>query len=50
MRKIQKHVKIQNITQNIKISIRTEINLREVRAIAAIKKKPKYFYKFVKNN
>ena len=32
------------------ISINTERNLRETRAIAAIKKNPNYFYKFVKNN
>ena len=30
------------------MSINTEKNLRETRAIAAIKKNPKYFYKFVK--
>ena len=36
--------------ENLKISINTEINLRETRAIAAIKKNLKYFYKFVKNN
>ena len=30
------------------MSINTERNLRESRAIAAIKKNPKYFYKFVK--
>ena len=35
---------------NLKISINTEINLREKRAIAAIKKNPKCLYKFVKNN
>ena len=36
--------------ENLKISINTEKNLRETRAIAAIKNNPKYFYKFVKNN
>ena len=35
---------------NLKIPINTERNLRETRAIAAIKKIPKYFNKFVKNN
>ena len=35
---------------NLTISINIERNLRETRAIAAIKKNPKYFYKFVKNN
>ena len=38
------------IEMSTKISINTERNLRETRAIAAIKKNPKYFYKFVKNN
>ena len=32
------------------ILINTERNLRETRAIAAIKNNPQYFYKFVKNN
>ena len=41
---------IKEIENSLKISINTEINLRETRAIAAIKKTPKYFYKFVKNN
>ena len=41
---------IKEIENNLKISINTEINLTETRAIAAIKKNPKYFYKFVKNN
>ena len=41
---------IKEIENNCKISINTERNLRETRAIAAIKKNPKYFYKFVKNN
>ena len=41
---------IKEIQNNLKISINTERNLRETRAIAAIKKNPKYFYKFVKNN
>ena len=36
--------------ENLKFSINTERNLREKRAIAAIKNNPKYFYKFVKNN
>ena len=36
--------------ENLKISINTERNLRETRAIAAIKNNPEYFYKFVKNN
>ena len=40
---------IEEIEINFKISIITKINLRETRAIAAIKKNPKYFYKFVKN-
>ena len=34
----------------MKISINTERNLRDTRAIAAIKNNPKYFYKFIKNN
>ena len=33
-----------------KISINTKTNLRETRAIAAVKKNPKYFHKFLKNN
>ena len=33
-----------------KFWINKERNVRETRAIAAINKKPKYFYKFVKNN
>ena len=41
---------IKEIEDNLKISINTENFLRETRAIAAIKKKQKYFYKFVKNN
>ena len=41
---------IKEIEKNLKISINTERNLRETRAIAAIKNNPKYFYKFVKNN
>ena len=41
---------IKEIENNLKISINTEKNLRETRAIAAIKNNPKYFYKFVKNN
>ena len=41
---------IKEIENNLKISINTEINLRETKAIAAIKNNPKYFYKFVKNN
>ena len=39
---------IKEIENNIKMSIKAERNLRETRAIAAIKKKTKYFYKFVK--
>ena len=39
---------IKEIKNNLKISINTERNLRETRAIAAIKTNPKYFYKFVK--
>ena len=38
---------IKKIENNLKISINTEINLRETRAVAAIKNNPKYFYKFV---
>ena len=34
---------IKEIENNLKISINTEINLRETSAIAAIKKNPKYF-------
>ena len=41
---------IKEIENNLKISINTERNLKETRASAAIKKNPKYFYKFVKNN
>ena len=41
---------IKEIENNLKNSINTERNLRETRAIAAIKKTPKYYYKFVKNN
>ena len=41
---------IKEIENNFKISIKTERNLRETRAIAAIENNPKYFYKFVKNN
>ena len=41
---------IKEIENNVKISINTERNLREMRAIAAIKNNPKYFYKFLKNN
>ena len=41
---------IKEIENNLKILINTEINLRETRAIAAIKNNPKYFYKFVRNN
>ena len=41
---------IKEIGNNLKISINTERNLREARAIAAIKKNPKYVYKFVKSN
>ena len=41
---------LKEIENNLKISMNTEINLRETRAIAAIKNNPKYFYKFVKNN
>ena len=41
---------ITEIENKFKISINTERNLKETRAIAAIKKTPKYFYKFVRNN
>ena len=41
---------IKEIENKFKISINTERNLTETRAIAAIKKNPKYFYKFVKTN
>ena len=41
---------IEEIENKLKISINTERNLRETRAIAAIKKNPRYFHKFVKNN
>ena len=41
---------INEIENNLKSSINTEINPRETRAIASIMKIPKYFYKFVKNN
>ena len=41
---------IKEIENNLKISINAERNLRETRAIGAIKNNPKYFYKFVKNN
>ena len=41
---------IKEIENNLKNSINTERNLRETRAIAAIKNNPKYFFKFVKNN
>ena len=52
---------IKEIENNLKISINTERNLKETRAVVwgfllsvfgvfAIKKNPKYFYKFVKNN
>ena len=41
---------IKEIENNLKMSINTERNIRETRAIAAIKNNPKYFYKFVKNN
>ena len=41
---------IKEIENKFKISINTERNLRETRAIAAIKKNLKYFYKIVKNN
>ena len=38
---------IKEIENNLKISINTERNLKETRAIAAIKNNPKYYYKFV---
>ena len=41
---------IKEIENNLNISINTKRNLRKTRAIAAIKKKTKCFYKFVKNN
>ena len=41
---------IKEIENNLKFLINTERNLRETRAIAAIKNNQKYFYKFVKNN
>ena len=41
---------IKEIEKKLKISANAERNLRETRAIAAIKKNPKYFDKFVKNN
>ena len=41
---------IKEIENNLKMTINTEINPRETRAIATIKKNPKYFYKFIKNN
>ena len=41
---------IKEIENNLKISMNPERNLRETRAIAAIKNNPKYFYKFIKNN
>ena len=39
---------ITEIENNLKISINTERILRKMRAIAAIKNNPKYFYKFIK--
>ena len=39
---------IKEIENNLNISINTEKNLTEIRAIAAIKKNTKYFYKFFK--
>ena len=39
---------IKEIENNLKMSINIERNLRETRAIAAIKNNPKYFYKFIK--
>ena len=39
---------IKKIESILKISINIERNLRETRAITAIKKNPKYFYKFIK--
>ena len=41
---------IKEIENKLQILINTERNLRETRAIATIKKIPKYFCKFVKNN
>ena len=41
---------IKEIENKLKISINTERNLGETKAIAAIKKNPKYSYKFIKNN
>ena len=41
---------IEEIENNLKVSINTERNLRETRAIAAVNQNPKHFYKFVKNN
>ena len=41
---------IKEIENKWKISINTKENLTEMRAIAVIKKNPKYFFKFVKNN
>ena len=41
---------IKEFENNLKISLNTERNLQETRAIADIKNKPKYFYKFIKNN
>ena len=43
-------IQIKGIENNLKISINTERNLKETRAIAAIKNNAKYFYEFVKNN
>ena len=41
---------IKGIENNLKISINTERNLKETRAIVAIKNNAKYFYEFLKNN
>ena len=41
---------IKEIENNLKISINTERNGKETRAIAVIKKNPKCFCKFAKNN
>ena len=41
---------IKEIENNLKISINTERNLRETKAIASIKNIPKYFYKYIKDN
>ena len=41
---------IKEIENKLKLSINTERNLKEMTAIAAIKKNPKYSYNFVKNN